>query len=260
MVPFEGFRSVARCRRVVTAPPATSRGVSHASECCKRQCSGLFGLPAPALASSLPIACAVFLLSPSAEHFRIRLILPCAWPLLQSLSSNRRPGHACPSSFRGLPSLIAASSSGVHRHGHPRPTPFRPRRFARPRRLSPLPDLRVCFAPLPRPGFPLQGFCQVRSCTGSSPAVALVSLRVAAPAFRALLRLPVRFEARWFRPHPSRSPLELHPPSGFPSHTVRATFVTPPTTAFFGPRRVARPRPDLLLRACLPRSRFLAFD
>jgi hypothetical protein len=73
-----------------------------------------------------------------------------------------------------------------------------------------------------------------------------------------LLRLPVRRNTRWFRPLAARSPPELHPPSGFPSHTVRATFIAPPTTAFHGPRRIASVQPDLLLRACLPRPRFPA--
>jgi len=35
---------------------------------------------------------------------------------------------------------------------------FRPRRFSRPRRLAPLSASRVCFTPLPRPGFTFQGF------------------------------------------------------------------------------------------------------
>ena len=34
---------------------------------------------------------------------------------------------------------------------------FRPQRFARSRRVTPSRTLRVCFIPLPRPGFPLQG-------------------------------------------------------------------------------------------------------
>jgi len=98
---------------------------------------------------------------------------------------------------------------------------------------------RVYFAPQPRPGFALQGFPPVRSRTSSSPAVALVPLRElptpsftqvlreSAPAYRALLRSPVRRRTQLFRPRPTPSPLELHPPSGFPSHTVGATFTAP---------------------------------
>ena len=99
--------------------------------------------------------------------------------------------------------------------------------------------LQVCFTPQPRPGFTLQGFPPVRSRTGSSPAVALVSLRELptpsltqvlrefAPAFRALLRSPVRRSTQRFRPRATPSPLELPTPSGFPSHTVGATFTAP---------------------------------
>jgi hypothetical protein len=41
-----------------------------------------------------------------------------------------------------------------------------------------------------------------------------------------LLRSPIRRSTQRFRPRPARSPLELHPPSGFSSHTVGATFAT----------------------------------
>jgi hypothetical protein len=75
----------------------------------------------------------------------------------------------------GFLALIATSTGGVHARGHPKPASFRPRRFARPRRLAPLPALWVCFTPLPRPGFALQGFPLARSGTGSSPAPALLS-------------------------------------------------------------------------------------
>jgi len=42
-------------------------------------------------------------------------------------------------------------------NGFPRPSPFRPRRFSRPRRFTPPLAWWVCFTPLPRPGFALQG-------------------------------------------------------------------------------------------------------
>jgi len=96
---------------------------------------------------------------------------------------------------------------------------------------------RACFIPQPRPGFALQGVPLVRSRTGSSPAVALVSLPAApalgftrwlqdaAPAYRALLRSPVRCDTRRFRPRTTRYPPELQPPSGFSSHAMRKTFI-----------------------------------
>ena len=84
-------------------------------------------------------------------------------------------GPAKPGTSHGLPSLFATPTCGVHARGHPKPASFRPRRFSRPRRLPPPPALRVCFTPLPRPGFTLQGFSLARSRTGSSPALALLS-------------------------------------------------------------------------------------
>lgn len=53
---------------------------------------------------------------------------------------------------------------------------FRPRRFARPRRLAPIRDLQVYFTPLPRLGFRLQGFAPRMKPTDSSPAFTLMSL------------------------------------------------------------------------------------
>ena len=60
-------------------------------------------------------------------------------------------------------------------HGVPSPLTFRPRRFSRPRRFAPLLALWVCFTPLPRPGFPLQGFSLASSRVASSTADALSS-------------------------------------------------------------------------------------
>jgi len=84
---------------------------------------------------------------------------------------------ASPSSaFLGVSPLIATWVEGVHSRGHPKPASFRPRRFARPRRLTPPSTSWVCFTPLPRPGFAPQGFASSHSCTSSSLADALVSL------------------------------------------------------------------------------------
>jgi hypothetical protein len=109
--------------------------------------SGCLGYPIPPWRHRCRFACAVFLPSPSAERFHARLILSCALPLLQSLSSHCLPGADVRASFPGLSSLIAASSGGVHRRGLPKPTPFRPRRFSRPRRLAPPPDFAGLFRP-----------------------------------------------------------------------------------------------------------------
>ena len=178
-----------------------------------------------------------------------------------------RPSRAPPLGFRAL---IATSTDRVHARGRPSPASFRPRRFARPRRLAPLPALRVYFAPLPRPGFALQGFPLARSRTGSSPAVALLSF-----ARYPCLRFPGGARATCSPSGPC-SPresvadadgLDRRPPDPLLSFVLPRVLLraprnrpspAPPTTAFRGPRRVHRARPDLLLRACPPRSRFLA--
>jgi hypothetical protein len=56
-----------------------------------------------------------------------------------------------------------------------RPPTFRPQRFSRSRRFTPPVASRVCFAPLPRPGFFLQGVSPSASRSGSSPARPVLS-------------------------------------------------------------------------------------
>jgi len=53
----------------------------------------------------------------------------------------------------------------------------RPRRFARPRRLAPPKALRVCFTPLPRPGFALQGIVPLRGAVPGFPGRFMPSCR-----------------------------------------------------------------------------------
>jgi len=235
-----------------------------------RRRTELLGLLGPALASSFPnrlrgiptVSVCRTLSHPA--HPLVRLDPPTEFlvPLPARLS--------CPDTFPGLPSLIAASVYGVHTRGRPRPTLFRPRRFSRPRRFTPPQTFAGFFRPAATsrvrssgvsPGEKPHGLvarrCPLVVCAVSLPLVSQRRQHLA-PAFRALLRSPVRRSTQRFRQRPARSPLELSPPSGSPSHTVRATFIAPPTTAFHGPRRVASARPDLLLRACLPRPRFPA--
>jgi hypothetical protein len=188
------FATSARCGRSVTVPAATSHGVSCASECCMKRCTGLSGSPDPALTSSFSrIACAVFLPSPSAEHFRIRLILSCACPLLQSLSSNSRPGldirapslgfrpssrrHSAESTPAGIPSplrsvldvshvldgfLLCRACGFVSPRNHVQGSLFRgfPWQVAVRARRPPLPSCRSrC---VPAPGFPRAPFRSAR--------------------------------------------------------------------------------------------------
>ena len=195
------------------------------------------GYPIPPWRPRFRAACAVFLPSPSADHFRVRLILSCASLLLQSLSSHSRPRRSCPGHLpwasiphRGavlrspltrasqahyvpsstfLTSSTACSSTElrgfVSPRNHVQGSLFRgfPWQEAARARRPPLPSCRWCAVPAP-------------SFTHG--------LQHVTPAFRALLRSPVRRKPWWFRPRPARSPRELLPSSGSPSHTARATF------------------------------------
>jgi hypothetical protein len=154
-----------------------------------------------------------------------RFILSCAFTPLQSLSTHHPPSASrlrAPS--LGFSAPFATSTRGVHWPRHPNPEPFRPRRFSRPRRISPPLALWVCFTPLPRPGFALQGLSLQHSRASSSlascpPVVGWSSLPARKrwrqedqPVCRALLRAGVRCRSGWFRPRATRSPHELHLP------------------------------------------------
>jgi len=105
------------------------------------------------------------------------------------LQSSAAPLPAFALRLRRLPwvcrSLFATSAGGIRHDGFPSPSPFRPRRFARPRRLPPPPASWVCFAPQPRSGFHLQGASLAISRLTSSVSCALSSL-----ASRRCHRLP----------------------------------------------------------------------
>jgi hypothetical protein len=99
-------------------------------------------------------------------------ILPRASRLLQSATATELPlVHRNDLGPPDVEERLPWGSSPSSRHQPAASTPardptpeltFRPRRFARPRRFSPPPALRVCFTPLPRPGFALQGFVPLR--------------------------------------------------------------------------------------------------
>jgi hypothetical protein len=168
----------ARCRRDVTTPLTISRGVLYASEFYMRQRTGRLGYPVPPWRHRFRIACAVFLPSPSAAHFRKRLILSCASQLLQSLSSHCPPGADVRATFPGLPSLIAASTGGVHQARASQARAVPSSTFLTSSTAYSSTDLRGFVSPRSHvQGSTLQGFPLVRSRTSSSPAVALVSLR-----------------------------------------------------------------------------------
>jgi len=66
------------------------------------------------------------------------------------------PRRAPSLGFRARFAVSASESTCTA--GVPGQPTFRPRRFARPRRFPPRITSWVCFTPLPRPGFSLQGF------------------------------------------------------------------------------------------------------
>jgi len=107
---------------------------------------------------------------------------------------------------------------------------FRPRRFARPRRLDPLLALRVYFAPLPRPGFYPSGIFPpgtaepVRHRSVPSRRLAAVACeRLPArasfhrPALRALSAPRIRCAYASVTRRSARFPPGLAPPPGSPS-------------------------------------------
>jgi len=102
------------------------------------------------------------------------------------------------------PSRHQQQRSTCGRGSQPRPT-VRPRRFSRPRRLTPSATWWACFIPQPRPGFAFQGFVPATQPDRlvDDPCPPVVDHRFLPPsflddsgsdglAFRALLRVAIR--------------------------------------------------------------------
>ena len=109
------------------------------------------------------------------RHFRFRVHpLLSLSPLQSSTCWTCTPRGRAPS--MGFVSSFATSIPRVHLPtGVPCLSMFRPQRFSRSRRLSPLDTSRVCFIPQPRPRFTPQGVPPTVSRTDSSPARALLT-------------------------------------------------------------------------------------
>jgi hypothetical protein len=186
--------------------------------------SGPLGCPIPPWRRRFRPACAVFLAPPSPDIVRRRV-----HPLVRLASSSEclepssDPCLPAPIAFHEVSFPIATSTDRVHvREPAPKLASFRPRRFARPRRFTPQSVLRVCFTPLPRPGFALQGLSLSHRRTSSSLAVTLTPLRSVAcrrlpddastttPDHRALVNARIRCAPRRVSSRPARSPRELH--------------------------------------------------
>jgi hypothetical protein len=152
-----------------------------------RRSTGDIGFSGPALASSFPIRLRGLPTAAVPRNFYAAGSSSRALCLLFRVS---RAAPACRTTGVRQPSVgshcpIATTACGVHCmkarfralacRGLPKPAPFRPRRFSRPRRLPPPPALRVYFAPQPRTGFALQGLPLPNRRASSSLAVALLS-------------------------------------------------------------------------------------
>jgi len=122
------------------------------------------------------------------------------------------------SAFHGVAFPLRDISLQRRYNGGPTSAALRPRRFARPRRFRPPPALRVCFTPLPRPGFHPSGISPpstaepIRHRLLPSRRLALVAyewLPIRAsfrgPALRALYR--ARSPLRLRRCYPTHRPL-----------------------------------------------------
>ena len=171
----------------------------------------------------------------------------------------------------GPPSLIATSACGVHSRGRPTARYVPSSTF----RTSSTASSSACLAGLFHPA----ATSRVRS-SGSSPRekpYGLVARRCPPVVCTGPLPSVLSSGARVRCPPPGLfSTRESVANNGGLDHRPLATLLSfclprvllrapqerpsspPPTTAFHGPRRVTSARPDLLLRACLPRSRFLA--
>jgi hypothetical protein len=138
---------------------------------------------------SKPVHSPASFASPS-EHER-----PTTCPLFPQQPCDRReakerlPGGSCPLRDVSWRRPLATEAPNLD-------LTLRPWRFARLRRLTPPPALRVCFTPLPRPGFALQGFVPHRGAFRRFPdelpsgPLKQIRLRLPAPA-----NLPPSFRA-----------------------------------------------------------------
>jgi hypothetical protein len=263
------FETESRCRRAVTVAEATSHGIRCAPECCVQRGIRLFGLPDPAPA---------FLVSepPSRSSTRCRPPWLSQWvhpPVrltsLQSLSSHRPPGRAEHLPWASIPHRDMNRRSLLTRASQARFVPSSA--FLTPPTAFSSTDLAGLFHPA--------ATSRVRS-SGSSPRekpYGLVARRCPPVVHTGPLPSVLSIGAREQCPPPGLfSTRESVANSGGLDHRTLGTLLSfclprvllpaprkrpsspSPTTAFHGPRRVASARPDLLLRACLPRPRFLA--
>jgi len=281
-VPFEGLRlasaaaasSPARRHRLLGA----SREVTCASECCLQRSARPIGLPDPALALPFPARLRGLPAAAIAPFFRQGWILSCASFLLRVFRDQPARRLPATSTFLGVrsPSRRQPKESTTARVAPCRPqtsqvcgvpsSTFRTSSTAysslglaglfRPAATSGIRPSGVLPREQPHGLVVRRGPLDVRARL--LPAVAHRRQR-RAPVFRALLRSRIRRGTELFRLRTTRSPLGILPPSGSSLWTPRPPLTAvSPATAFHDPRRLEHPQPDLLLRVCLPGTRFVA--
>jgi hypothetical protein len=122
---------------------------------------GAIGFPTPARPSPFPTERSVFFLGHRPPN-HLRNLGSSSRTLRSSPEYFPLRSRPRPESLERLPwgsrSLFATSTFRVRAASFQLSLPCRPRRFSRPRRVTPRMALRVYFTPLPRLGFTLQGF------------------------------------------------------------------------------------------------------
>jgi hypothetical protein len=165
------------------------------------------GYLAPAMLSLFPAELRGISSLPAPVLFRVRVHPLVRLPPLQS-TDRVKPAR---DPFEPRAPSLGFPSPSRHEHQEstldelPRSSSFRPQRFSRSRRLTPLDTSWACFIPLPRPGFTLQGIVPAAKPTRlvvvpsplvgwrPSPPAGLPRLSSSDhPAFRVLIQAAIR--------------------------------------------------------------------
>jgi hypothetical protein len=158
--PLQRFKYPLRCPTARRRTAVASHEVGRSTECCEQRSCKRIGLPAPSLTSLFPESLSGFTSPPAPGLLRVRVHPPMSFtPPTEFQPPRTCLALACETPLLGFhsPSRHQQKESTCERASQAHPT-VRPRRFSRPRRFAPLPALRVCFTPQPRPGFTFQGF------------------------------------------------------------------------------------------------------
>jgi len=159
-LPLRRFEYSVRYRADRHRPALSSREIGRSPECYKRRSCEPVGLLAPSMTSLFPGSLSGVTSPPVPVLLRVRV-----HPLMSfTPSSEYEPLRTCPARCRALrlpwgsaPLRGNNTRSPLTERASQAHSTVRPQRFSRSRRLAPPRALRVCFTPLPRPGFTFQG-------------------------------------------------------------------------------------------------------